>query len=90
MLSLLALYNSSLYLQFHSRLPGPTPMIVAHFHEWMSGVGLLLLRLKKVPVSTIFTTHATLLGRYLCAGNVDLYKELPFVSYSGYFLIIVV
>ena len=55
-------------------------MIVTHFHEWMSGVGLLLLRLKEVAVSTVFTTHATLLGRYLCAGNIDLYNELPFVS----------
>ncbi|KAG5832346.1 hypothetical protein ANANG_G00290140 [Anguilla anguilla] len=28
------------------------------------------------PVATIFTTHATLLGRYLCAGNVDFYNKL--------------
>ena len=27
-------------------------------------------------ISTIFTTHATLLGRYLCAGDVDFYNNL--------------
>lgn len=63
-----------------SRIPGPSPLIVAHFHEWMSGVGLILLRLRKISVATIFTTHATLLGRYLCAGNADFYNNLPFVS----------
>ncbi|XP_022660462.1 glycogen [starch] synthase-like [Varroa jacobsoni] len=52
------------------------PYIVAHFHEWLSGVGLLLCRLRKLDISTVFTTHATLLGRYLCAGNVDFYNNL--------------
>jgi glycogen(starch) synthase len=28
--------------------------------------------------ATIFTTHATLLGRYLCAGDVDFYNNLKF------------
>eukprot|EP00061_Rhincodon_typus_P014751 g42005.t1 len=50
--------------------------ILAHFHEWLSGVGLVLCRIRKLPVATIFTTHATLLGRYLCAGNVDFYNSL--------------
>ncbi|KAJ2837464.1 glycogen synthase isoform 1, partial [Coemansia sp. 'formosensis'] len=31
---------------------------------------------RKIDVATIFTTHATLLGRYLCAGNVDFYNNL--------------
>lgn len=62
--------------EFVSRLPGPPPMVVTHFHEWLSGVGLILLRMRDAPVSTIFTTHATLLGRYLCAGNVDFYNQL--------------
>jgi len=51
-------------------------MVVTHFHEWLTGVGLLLCHLRKLPVSTIFTTHATLLGRYLCAGSVDFYNNL--------------
>jgi hypothetical protein len=49
---------------------------VAHFHEWQAGVGLIALRTRHVDVATVFTTHATLLGRYLCAGNIDFYNNL--------------
>uniref|UniRef100_W5KJU3 Glycogen [starch] synthase n=1 Tax=Astyanax mexicanus TaxID=7994 RepID=W5KJU3_ASTMX len=52
------------------------PNVVAHFHEWQAGVGLVLSRSRKVPMATVFTTHATLLGRYLCAGNADFYNNL--------------
>ena len=55
-------------------------MITTQFHEWQAGLGLLLLRMKHVDVATIFTTHATLLGRYLCAANLDFYNNLPYVS----------
>lgn len=27
-------------------------------------------------MATVFTTHATLLGRYLCAGNTDFYNNI--------------
>ena len=50
--------------------------IVAHFHEWLAGVALPLCRKRRIDVTTIFTTHATLLGRYLCAGSVDFYNNL--------------
>lgn len=53
-----------------------TPRIIAHFHEWQAGIGLIALRMWKKPVATVFTTHATLLGRYLCAGNTDFYNNL--------------
>lgn len=29
-------------------------------------------------MTTVFTTHATLLGRYLCAGSVDFYNNLQY------------
>jgi len=51
-------------------------VVIAHFHEWLSGIGLVLCRTRGIDVSTIFTTHATLLGRYLCAANVDFYNNL--------------
>ena len=59
---------------------GAPPRVVAHFHEWLAGVGLILLRLWNVQVATVFTTHATLLGRYLCAGNTDFYNNLDKVT----------
>lgn len=53
-----------------------TPRIVAHFHEWLAGIGLIMLRLWAVDIATVFTTHATLLGRFLCAGATDFYNNL--------------
>ncbi|KAG6087803.1 glycogen synthase isoform 1 [Claviceps sp. LM220 group G6] len=50
--------------------------VIAHFHEWLAGVALPLAKKRRIDVTTIFTTHATLLGRYLCAGSVDFYNNL--------------
>ena len=36
---------------------------VAQFHEWMTSSGLLYLKLHAPEIGTIFTTHATMLGR---------------------------
>lgn len=55
----------------------PRSPIIAHFHEWLTSVGLIFTRTRHLPVATVFTTHATLLGRYLCASSVDLYNNLP-------------
>lgn len=52
------------------------PKIVAHFHEWQAGVGLIAVRTRHIDIATVFTTHATLLGRYLCAGKTDFYNNL--------------
>uniref|UniRef100_A0A8C8D2B3 Glycogen [starch] synthase n=1 Tax=Oncorhynchus tshawytscha TaxID=74940 RepID=A0A8C8D2B3_ONCTS len=55
---------------------GDSPNVLDHFHEWQAGGGLILCCLRKIPLPTILTTHATLLGQYLCAGNVDFYNKL--------------
>ncbi|XP_051898824.1 glycogen [starch] synthase, muscle-like [Pristis pectinata] len=64
--------------EFVSQCEEQCPFIVTHFHEWLAGIGLIMCRFRKIPVATVFTTHATLLGRYLCAGNVDFYNNLPY------------
>jgi glycogen(starch) synthase len=38
--------------------------LIAHFHEWQAAVGLIVARIWNVKFASIFTTHATLLGRY--------------------------
>lgn len=48
--------------------------VVAHFHEWLSGVGLLYLKKTNPKIATAFTTHATVLGRTLANSHVDLYN----------------
>jgi len=52
--------------------------IIAHFHEWQAGLAIPLCRKRQIDVTTVFTTHATLLGRYLCAGSVDFYNNLQY------------
>ena len=57
--------------------------IIGHFHEWMAGTAIPEIRRDKLPVSTVFTTHATLLGRYLAMHDDWFYDHLPFVNWSA-------
>lgn len=50
--------------------------IVVQFHEWLSGAGVLYLKKKMPRIGTIFTTHATTLGRSLIYHNIDFYSIL--------------
>src|SRR4030042_1967923 len=50
--------------------------VIAQFHEWMTGAGILYLRKKLTTVANVFTTHATVLGRCLAGNNRQLYKNL--------------
>jgi glycogen phosphorylase/synthase len=49
---------------------------VAHFHEWMCGAGILYLKKNMPQLGTVFTTHATTLGRALAHHNPYYYKEI--------------
>ncbi len=53
---------------------------VAHFHEWLSGAGLLFAKKLGVKIPTVFTTHATTLGRTLAYHNVDFYSSLEKIN----------
>jgi len=48
---------------------------VGHFHEWLSGAGILYLKGNNIKVGTVFTTHATMLGRTLASEH-QLYEVL--------------
>ncbi len=54
--------------------------IVAHFHEWLAAAGLLYLHSRKAGVATVFTTHATTLGRTVTNANMDIYSFLGHVD----------
>lgn len=47
---------------------------VAQFHEWLSGAGLLYLKENLKNTATVFTTHATMLGRVMAGADVDIFK----------------
>jgi glycogen phosphorylase/synthase len=53
---------------------------VAHFHEWMCGAGLLAVKKLTPAVGTVFTTHATMLGRAMAGSNMDIYAKLKTIS----------
>ena len=52
------------------------PKIIAQFHEWLAGAGLLYIKSRKLKIATVFTTHATVLGRAIASANKDLYSLL--------------
>ncbi|MGC9342578.1 MAG: alpha-glucan family phosphorylase, partial [Bacteroidales bacterium] len=55
--------------------------VVAQFHEWMTGAGLLYLKKQLPQVGTIFTTHATIIGRSIAANMQPLYAKMT--EYEG-------
>ncbi|MGB5368169.1 MAG: glycosyltransferase, partial [Polyangiales bacterium] len=58
----------------------PRRPVVAHFHEWQAGVAIPMLRKESWPGSLVFTTHATLVGRYVATGNPSFYDHLSFLD----------
>ena len=50
--------------------------IISHFHEWMAAIPILDIRKKGLAVRTVFTTHATILGRYLAMNDPMFYENL--------------
>ena len=58
----------------------PQMKVVAHFDEWTTGMGLLYIKSRLPHVATVFTTHATSIGRSICGNGKPLYDYMP-----GYF-----
>ncbi len=66
------------FYRFHNL---ETENVIAHFNEWMTGAGALYIK-KNVPkIATIFTTHATSMGRSIAGNNLPLYTHLE--AYDG-------
>jgi len=55
--------------------------VVYHANEWMTGLGALYINKHLPQVGTIFTTHATSIGRSICGNNKPLYDYL--FAYNG-------
>lgn len=67
----------SFYLYNLSR----TDKVIFHAHEWMTGIGALYLKMQVPEIATIFTTHATSIGRSIAGNNKPLYDYL--FAYNG-------
>ncbi len=55
--------------------------VVALFDEWTTAMGLLTIRADIPAVATVFTTHATSIGRSICGNGKPLYDQLK--NYNG-------
>ena len=55
--------------------------VIAHFDEWTTGMGLLYTKLTLPYVGTIFTTHATSIGRSISGNGKPLYDYMK--GYNG-------
>lgn len=58
-----------------------TKKVVYHGNEWMTGLGLLYINYHLPQIATIFTTHATSIGRSIAGNNKPLYDYL--FAYNG-------
>lgn len=55
--------------------------IIGHFNEWTTAMGLLYLKMTDPHARTVFTTHATSIGRSICGNGKPLYDY--FNGYNG-------
>lgn len=62
---------------------GGAPRILAHCHEWLGGLAIPQARREALPVACVFTTHATLLGRYIASNDEQFYDRLGVLDQAG-------
>ncbi|MDR3653497.1 MAG: glycosyltransferase [Paludibacter sp.] len=60
---------------------GVENQVVAHFNEWMTTFGAFYIKDKLPEIATIFTTHATSIGRSIAGNHKPLYDYLN--EYNG-------
>lgn len=66
---------------FYKHVVGKDKKVVYHGNEWMTGLGLLYIKKNLPQIATIFTTHATSIGRSIAGNNKPLYDYL--FAYNG-------
>jgi glycogen synthase len=74
-------FLTKLYLDELIKLVSEDQKVIAHFHEWMAGLPVLDIKRQGVPIRTVFTTHATQLGRHLAINSPTFYEHLPFFDW---------
>lgn len=65
---------------YHFYLEG-SRRVIFHGNEWMTGAGLLYINKHLPAIATLFTTHATSIGRSIAGNNKPLYDQ--FFAYNG-------
>ncbi len=57
--------------------------LIGHFHEWMAASSLADIRHDMSNVATVFTTHATMLGRCLATGDASYQHRISTVDWHA-------
>lgn len=70
------------FFRIYCEMGGCDSPNLAHFHEWMAGLPIPGIRHDRLNIKTVFTTHATLLGRYLAMNDTKFYDHLPFYDWQ--------
>jgi len=76
-------YQVKEFFSYISMLDSMHQHLIAHFHEWMAGVPIPGMRKENLNIKIVFTTHATLLGRYLAMNDPGFYEHLPFYNWEA-------
>lgn len=66
---------------YYHYINGNDKNVIAHFNEWTTSMGLLYLKQFLPTIATVFTTHATSMGRSIAGNNKPLYDYLN--GYNG-------
>ena len=75
-------YAAALVVEsFYHHYLDESKKVIYHANEWMCGLGALYLNKKLPQVATIFTTHATSIGRSIAGNQKPLYDYL--FAYNG-------
>lgn len=61
---------------FYNHYLNSNDKVIYHGNEWMTGLGLLYIKKHLPQIATIFTTHATSIGRSIAGNNKPLYDYL--------------
>ncbi|MCO6438022.1 MAG: glycogen/starch synthase [Phycisphaerae bacterium] len=72
---------ADLLSEVRSRMNGRA--MLAQYHEWQGGLALPLLQQRQLQIPSVFTTHATLVGRSLSAANRNIYGALHEIDGEG-------
>lgn len=75
-------YLTKLFIDELIKLASDDQELIAHFHEWMASLPILDIKRDGQPIKTIFTTHATQLGRHLAINSPFFYNHLPFFKWQ--------
>ena len=79
--SMFAIAAGKVVESFHNFYLEEDSRVLFHAHEWMTGMAVLYLQYHVPSIATLFTTHATTIGRSIAGNNKPLYDYMA--GYNG-------